>query len=89
MRPKLAGSRWGALQARAQFPEVQEIIRNEISRGTIRVVPAAGGGICIIPTTGHRAFEAPEPFQSPDQSSSKSPTVRGFGTSRGKRDGSE
>lgn len=44
-----AGTRWRALQAEAHLPEVQEVIRQEISKGTIRVVPGPGGGIRIIP----------------------------------------
>jgi hypothetical protein len=53
-------SQWGALQAKAHLPEVQAIIRREIFRGTIRVVPAPGGRIRIIPTDGCTA-EEPEP----------------------------
>ena len=44
-----AGSRWATLQAKAHLPEAQAIIRREIARGAIRVVPASGGGIRIIP----------------------------------------
>jgi hypothetical protein len=58
--PGSAVSHWGALQAKARLPEVQAIIRREITRGTIRVVPAPGGGIRIIPTDGC-TVEEPEP----------------------------
>jgi hypothetical protein len=50
MKPDSAANRWEMLQARAHLPKVQEIIRGEIYRGTIRVVPAPGGGIQIMPT---------------------------------------
>jgi hypothetical protein len=49
MRPESAASRWETLQVKAHLPEVQAIIRREISRGEIRVAPAPGGGIRIIP----------------------------------------
>ena len=52
IRRESASSHCGALQAKAHLPEVQAIIRREIFRGTIRVAPAPGGGICIIPTDG-------------------------------------
>jgi hypothetical protein len=45
-----AVTRWADLEARADLPEVQAIIRGEIARGTIRVSAAPGGGIRIIPT---------------------------------------
>jgi hypothetical protein len=48
MRPEQAASRWESLQVKAHLPEVQALIRREISRGEIRVVPAPGGGIRII-----------------------------------------
>jgi hypothetical protein len=48
MRPEPRASRWESLQAKAHLPEVQAMIRREISRGEIRVVPASGGGIRII-----------------------------------------
>jgi hypothetical protein len=40
------------------MPEIQAIIRHEISRGTIRVVPAPGGRIRIIPTDGSTVEES-------------------------------
>ena len=61
MRPESAASRWETLQAKAHLPEAQDIIRREISRGEIRVVPAPGGGIRIIPASGTRPIEEPEP----------------------------
>ena len=59
IRRESATSHWGALQAKAHLPEVQAIIRREIFRGTIRVAPAPGGGIRIIPKDGC-AVEEPE-----------------------------
>ena len=49
MRPESRGSIWEELEATAHLAEVQAIIREEIMRGEIRVVPAPGGGIRIIP----------------------------------------
>ncbi len=40
---------WRDLEAHAHLPEVQDIIRQEILSGTIRVRPKPGGGICIVP----------------------------------------
>jgi hypothetical protein len=62
MRPETAGSGWKTLQEKAHLPEVQTIIRHEISRGTIRVIPAPGGGICILPTSGNSPIEEHSPF---------------------------
>src|SRR5206468_12243934 len=59
IRRESASSHWGALQAKAHLPEVQAIIRREIFRGNIRVVPVPRGGIRIIPTDGC-AVEEPE-----------------------------
>jgi hypothetical protein len=61
MRSESADSRWESLQAEAHLPEVQAIIRREISRGAIRVVPKPGGGICIIPASSICSVEEPEP----------------------------
>jgi hypothetical protein len=49
MRSESADPRWSDLQSKAHLPEVQAVIRREISRGMIRVVPTSGGGILIIP----------------------------------------
>jgi len=49
MTPRSAAIRWRELQAEADQPEVQEIIRQEISKGTIRVTPGPDGGNRIIP----------------------------------------
>ncbi len=45
--PSEARLKW--LEAHADRPEVQERIRREIARGTIRVIPVASGGIRVIP----------------------------------------
>jgi hypothetical protein len=47
--PDEARRKW--LEANADRPEVQELIRQEIARGTVRVAPApgAGDGIRILP----------------------------------------
>jgi hypothetical protein len=42
-------ARWRDLESDAHLPEVQEIIREEIQNGAIRVRPKPGGGICIVP----------------------------------------
>jgi hypothetical protein len=48
MLPSITAS-WRSLEVNADKPEVQERIRQEILKGTIRVVPARGGGIRIMP----------------------------------------
>ena len=42
-------ARWRELESNAHLPEVQELIRQEILSGTIRVRPKPGGGIHILP----------------------------------------
>jgi hypothetical protein len=42
-------ARWRDLESTADLPDVQEIIRQEIRCGTIRVRPKPGGGIRIVP----------------------------------------
>jgi hypothetical protein len=59
--PEFTGSGWEALQAKAHLPEVQAIIRREIARGEIRVVPAPGGKIRIIPINDDSPIEEPAP----------------------------
>jgi hypothetical protein len=45
LRPR----RWEDLQAQAHLPEIQDLIRKEIFRGTIHVVPTSDGGVRIVP----------------------------------------
>ncbi len=40
---------WRDLESHAHLPEVQEIIREEIRKGTIRVHPRPDGSIRIVP----------------------------------------
>ncbi len=42
-------ARWRDLESNAHLPGVQELIREEIRRGAIRVRPEPGGGIRIVP----------------------------------------
>jgi hypothetical protein len=42
-------ARWRELESNADLPDVQELIRQEIQSGTIRVRPKPGGGIRIVP----------------------------------------
>ena len=42
-------ARWRELESKAHVPDVQELIRQEILSGTIRVRPKRGGGIRILP----------------------------------------
>jgi hypothetical protein len=49
MRPTGENQRWRALEAGAHLPKVQEQIRREIRKGTIRVVPEGNAGIRIVP----------------------------------------
>jgi len=44
-------ARWRELESNAHLPEVQELIRQEIQRGTIRVRPKPRGGIRIVPVS--------------------------------------
>ncbi len=40
---------WRELESKAHLPEVQELMREEILSGTIRVRPKPDGGIRILP----------------------------------------
>ena len=51
---------WRDLEAHAHLPEVQELIRREIQKGTIRVRPNPDGSIRIVPV---RQAEAQKPRQ--------------------------
>jgi hypothetical protein len=62
MKPESAGPRWETYEAKAHLSEVHAIIRRGFSRGTIRVVSAAGGGIRIVPTSNDRPLRAPQRF---------------------------
>jgi hypothetical protein len=60
---------WRDLEANAHLPEVQEIIQQEIRRGTIRVVPKPGGGIRIVPVGEPESDELTEtePLPTPSK----------------------
>ena len=51
---------WRGLESQTHVPEVQELIRQEIQKGTIRVRPQPDGGIRIVPV---RQAEAQGPRQ--------------------------
>jgi hypothetical protein len=70
----------------APLLEVQAVIRRGIARGTIRVVPAAGGGIRITPATDDRPCEALEPSPPPCRGSIRPSTVYTSSPSKGARD---
>ncbi len=70
---------WRDLEANADLPEVQEIIRQEIQSGTIRVCPNGKTGIRILPV-GIRESDgpievelAPAPAQDEASPSAKAP----------------
>ncbi len=68
-------ARWRELESKAHLPEVQELIRQEIQRGTIRVRPKRGGGIRILPV-GIPEREEPievEPPPAPSQDETSPP----------------
>jgi hypothetical protein len=55
-------ARWRDFEAAAHLPEVQEVIRQGILSGRIRVRPKPGGGIRIVPVEmpgGSRAMGPP------------------------------
>jgi hypothetical protein len=57
------------LEANAHLPEVQELLQQEIRRGTIRVIPKRGGGIRIVPV-GEPETDEPteaEPLPAPSK----------------------
>jgi len=53
-------ARWRELESNAHLPDVQELIRQEIQKGTIRVRPNPDGSIRIVPV---RQPETQEPKQ--------------------------
>jgi hypothetical protein len=63
-------ARWRKLEANADLPDVQEIIRQEIRRGTIRVRPRREGGIQIMPVgipEAEESFEPETPLEPAEQ----------------------
>jgi hypothetical protein len=62
---------WRELESNAHLPDVQELIRQEIQRGTIRVRPRPGGGIRILPVgnpeSGEPIEEEPPPASSQEE----------------------
>jgi hypothetical protein len=73
---------WRELESNADLPDVQELIRQEIQRGTIRVRPKPGGGIRIL-TIGMTESEEPIDVEPPpvptqdEKSTSKRVAIRG------------
>jgi hypothetical protein len=53
---------WRDLESHAHLPDVQELIREEIQKGWIRVRPNPDGSIRIVPL---RAPETPRPKRFP------------------------
>jgi hypothetical protein len=47
-------ARWRDVESNAHLPEVQEVIREEIRKGTIRVRPNPDGSIRIVPVRPRR-----------------------------------
>ena len=56
-------ARWRELESKAHVPDVQELIRQEILSGTIRVRPKRGGGIRILPVGIPESEELEEPIE--------------------------
>jgi hypothetical protein len=66
-------ARWRDLESIAHRPEIQELIRQEIQNGTIRVRPKPEGGIRIVPVGQNESEETIEvetpPASSQDEAS--------------------
>jgi hypothetical protein len=69
-------ARWRELELNADLPDVQEVIRQEIRRGTIRVRPTQTGGILIMPVGIHEAKEPIEVEAPPVPSQAQSGPTR-------------
>jgi hypothetical protein len=73
-------ARWRERESNAHLPDVQELIRQEILSGTIRVRPKPGGGIRILPV-GVPESRDPiemEPPPAPSQEEASPPSRVGF-----------
>ena len=73
---------WRELESNAHLPNVQELIRQEILSGTIRVRPRPAGGIRIVrvgvPENEESLEVEPPPAPSQDEASpSERPALRG------------
>jgi len=67
---------WRDLESDAHLPEFQEIIREEIQNGTIRVRPKPGGGILIVPIGSPDNVEVREMEAPPAQSRAETSPLR-------------
>ncbi len=71
---------WRELERNADLPDVQELFRQEIQRGTIRVRPMRSGGIRIVPVgipeTEERIEAELPPAPSQEESSLTGRAVR-------------
>jgi hypothetical protein len=71
------------LEANAHLPEVQELLQQEIRRGTIRVVPKPGGGIRIVPV-GEPESDEPTETEPPPAPSEVAPSPSSGAARRGR-----
>ena len=76
-------ARWRELESNAHLPEVQELIRQEILNGTIRVRPKRGGGIQIVPV-GIPEREEPIEVEPPPTPSQDETSLSGRVARRGR-----
>jgi hypothetical protein len=76
-------ARWRELESNAHLPDVQELIRQEIRKGTIRVRPKPGGGIRIVPV-GIPEREEPIEVEPPPTPSQDETSLSGRVARRGR-----
>jgi hypothetical protein len=73
---RIKEARWRELESHAHLSDVQELIRQEIQNGAIRVRPRPGGGIRILPVVMPESEEPIEAEPPPAPSQEESPPIR-------------